>query len=78
MQDIHVNSHRDEELFDLFHGIRHPIIGIWDGSHDLNEHVQLHGQVGIFGFTALPKLFFLTKQDDQIINALDLKMTAMF
>lgn len=62
MQDVHLNSHRDEELLDLFHGISHTIIGLWDGRHHLNEDMQLHGQVSIFGFAALPELFFLTKR----------------
>lgn len=74
-----MNSHRDEELFDLFHGVGHPIIGIWDGSHHLNEHMQLHGQVSVFGFTALPELFFLTRNEKQISrSALGHNMTAMF
>lgn len=78
MQEVHVESHRDEELFDLLHGISHPIIGIWDGSHHLNEHMQLHGQVSIFGFTALPELFFLTRQEEQIRKTLEHNMKAIF
>lgn len=78
MQEVHMNSYRDEELFDLFHGISHPIVGIWDGRHHLNEHMQLHGQVSVFGFTALPELFFLTKQQEQIINALNHNIRAIF
>lgn len=73
-----MSSHRDEELFDLFHGISHAMIGIWNGSHHLNEDMQLHGQVSIFSFAALPELFFLAKQKEQIINALDHNVTVVF
>lgn len=71
MLGVHLNSHRDEELLDLVHGTRHTIVGLWDGCHHLNEHMQLHGQVSIFGFAALSKLFFLTMREEQIMSALD-------
>lgn len=71
MPGVHWNSHRDEELLDLVHGTRHTVVGLWDGRHHLNEHMQLHGQVSIFGFAALPELFFLTVREEQIMGALD-------
>ena len=55
-----MDTYRNKELLDLLHGMSHAHIGLWDGCHHLNEHMQLHAQVGIFSLTTLPQLLFLT------------------
>lgn len=62
-----LNTYRDKELLDLLHGMSHTQIGLWYGCHHLDEHMQLHGQVSIFGLTTLSQLFLLMK----ILNAND-------
>lgn len=62
-----LNTYWDKELLDLLHGMSHTQIGLWYGCHHLDEHMQLHGQVSIFGLTTLSQLFLLMK----ILNAND-------
>lgn len=53
------DTHRKQELLDLLHGVGHPQVGLrYRGKH-LYEDVQLHGQVGVLGLTALPQAFLL-------------------
>lgn len=52
-------TYRDEELLDLLHGVSHAQIGLWNGRHHLDEHVELHGQVSVFSLATLPQLLFL-------------------
>lgn len=52
-------TYRDEELLDFVHGMCHAQVSLWDGCGHLDEHVQLHGQVGIFGLPTLSQLFLL-------------------
>lgn len=60
MQEVLLDTYRDQELLDLLHGMSHAQIGFWYGCHHLDEHMQLHGQVSIFGLATLPQLFLLT------------------
>lgn len=55
-------THREEELLDLLHGVRHAQVGVGNGSKHLDEHVQLHGEVGVFGFSAFPQTLLLRKR----------------
>lgn len=52
--------YRNEELLDLVHGVSHPQISFRYRCCHLNEHMQFHGQVSIFGFSTLPQLLLLT------------------
>lgn len=65
IQEVHLNAYRNKELLDLLHGMSHTQVGLRYGCHHLDEHMQLHGQVSIFGLTALSQLFLLMK----ILNA---------
>lgn len=60
MRGLLLDTYWDKELLDLLHSMGHAQIGFWDGCSHFNEHMQLHGQVGIFSFTTLPQLFLLT------------------
>lgn len=55
-------THREQELLDLLHGVRHAQVGVRDGRKHLDEHVQLHGEVGVFGFPAFPQTLLLRKR----------------
>lgn len=55
-------THREQELLDLLHGMRHAQVGVGNGRKHLNEHVQLHREVGVFGFSAFPQTLLLRKQ----------------
>lgn len=55
-------THREEELLDLLHGVRHAQVGVGDGRKHLDEHVQLHREVGVFGFSAFPQTLLLRKR----------------
>lgn len=63
------DTYGDEELLDLVHGVGHSQVGLGNGSHHLDEHVQLHAQVGVFGLTTFPQLFLLrvTKGSNVIV-----------
>lgn len=61
IQEVPLNTYRNEELLDLLHGMSHTQVGLRYGCHHLDEHVQLHGQVSIFGLASLSQLFLLVK-----------------
>lgn len=54
-----IQTHGKQELLDLLHGMRHAQVGIWHRRKHLDEYVQLHRQVGVFGLAAFPQPLLL-------------------
>ena len=52
-------THRKQELLDLLHGVGHAQVGLGHGGEHLDEHVQLQGQVGVFGLAGFPQPLLL-------------------
>lgn len=55
-------THREQELLDLLHGMCHAQVGVGHGGKHLDEYVQLHRQVGVFGLAAFPQPLLLEQQ----------------
>ena len=53
------HTHGEQELLDFFHGMCHAQVGLWHRGKHLNEHVQLHRQVGILWLAAFPQPLLL-------------------
>lgn len=54
-----IQTHRKQELLDLLHGMRHAQVGVWYRRKNLDEYVQFHRQVGVFGLAAFPQSLLL-------------------
>lgn len=55
-------THRKQELLDLLHGVGHAQVSLGHRRKNLDEHVQLHGEVGILGLTAFPQPLLLKEK----------------
>lgn len=55
-------THREQELLDLLHGVCHAQVGVGHGRKHLDEYVQLHREVGVFGLAAFPQSLLLEQR----------------
>lgn len=53
------HTHREQELLDLLHGVCHAQVGLWHRGKHLDEHMQLHRQVGVLWLATFPQPLLL-------------------
>lgn len=58
-------THGDEEFLDLLHGVGHEGVGLAGGPENLDEDVQIHVEMGVFGISPLAELLLLERSTAQ-------------
>lgn len=60
-------AHGYEELLDLFQGTGHAKVGLRYRCRHLDQHMELHAEVCVLGFTTFAQLLLL--QEDEELQA---------